>query len=36
VDAQFTDRAGEEVIQALAELPPPNLTPLERALLRLS
>jgi DNA-binding MarR family transcriptional regulator len=36
VDAQFTDRAGEEVIHALAELPPPNLTPLERALLRLS
>jgi DNA-binding MarR family transcriptional regulator len=36
VDAQFTDRVGEKVIQALAELPPPNLTPIERALLRLS
>ena len=35
VDAQFADVAGEDVIRALAELAPPNLTAIEIALRRL-
>jgi DNA-binding MarR family transcriptional regulator len=32
VDAQFLEHIGEEVIQALAQLPPRDLTPVEAAL----
>jgi DNA-binding MarR family transcriptional regulator len=31
VDAQFLERVGEDVVGALAELAPPNLTPIEMA-----
>ncbi len=33
IDAQFLERIGEETLTALAELPPPALTAMERALL---
>lgn len=31
VDAQFTERLGEDTLAALAELPPPRLTAIEHA-----
>ena len=33
VDAQFTERLGEDTLAALAELPPPRLSAIEHALL---
>jgi DNA-binding MarR family transcriptional regulator len=35
VDAQFLERIGEDSLTALAELPPPTLTAMERALVNL-
>jgi DNA-binding MarR family transcriptional regulator len=32
VDAQFSECVGEDVVKALAELPPPRLTSIEQAL----